>query len=447
MIGIIDYGAGNLCSVENAMDHLGFEARRVSGPDDLAGLDRLILPGVGHFGMAVRSLHQSGLFPALAGWLADNKPFLGICLGLQLLFQESEEDGFTSPGLGFFNGRVVKLGGPRKLHIGWAEVQTRKAFSVPQGFYYFVHGFLARPDTAGETTATAMFGEMEIPAALERGRVLGVQFHPEKSGASGLELIKRWGQGSFQPAVRLIPCLDVDDGRVVKGVQFSDLREAGDPVCLARRYYEQGADEITFLDVGASWKSRQTLLGLVQRVSREVFVPLCVGGGLRSVDDIRQALRAGADKVSLCTAAVENPGLIAEAAERFGSQCLVLSVDAKRRGRSWIVCTHGGRREHPLDALEWASRGQELGAGEILLNSIDRDGTGAGYDLELLRRVRSSLSIPVIASGGAGEPGHLLAAVRDGRADAVLLASRLHFGGFNIPDLKNYLRAKGVELR
>ena len=447
MIGIIDYGAGNLGSVENAMDHLGFEARRVSGPDDLAGLDRLILPGVGHFGMAVRSLHQSGLFQALGGWLADDRPFLGICLGLQLLFQESEEDGFTSPGLGFFKGRVVKLGGSRKLHIGWAEVKTRKASSVPQGFYYFVHGFLARPDTAGETTAAAVFGETEIPAALERGRVLGVQFHPEKSGASGLDLIRRWGQELLQPTVRLIACLDVDDGRVVKGVQFSNLREAGDPVGLARRYYEQGADEITFLDVGASWRSRKSLLDVVQRVSREVFVPLCVGGGLRSVDDIRQALRAGADKVSLCTAAVENPGLIAEAADRFGSQCLVLSVDAKRRGRSWIVCTHGGRREHSLDALEWASRGQELGAGEILLNSIDRDGTGTGYDLELLRRVRSRLSIPVIASGGAGEPAHLLAAVRDGRADAVLLASRLHFGCFSIPDLKKTLRAKGVELR
>jgi cyclase len=246
---------------------------------------------------------------------------------------------------------------------------------------------------------------------------------------------------------RVIPCLDMDNGLVVKGIRFENLRQAGDPVALACRYYEQGADEIVFLDVGASRQNRQTMLDVVRRVSRVVFVPLTVGGGIRSCDDIRACLLAGADKVSICTAAVENPTLISAAAARFGSQCLVLSIDAKRCGASWQVCTHGGSRLTAISALDWAREAQRLGAGEILLNSIDQDGTGAGYDLSLLRAIRAQVDIPLIASGGAGNSQQLIAAVAEGGADAVLLASLLHFGHCTIVDVKKFLRAGGVAIR
>ena len=249
------------------------------------------------------------------------------------------------------------------------------------------------------------------------------------------------------PAVRIIPCLDVDEGRVVKGVRFADVRDAGDPAALARRYYEEGADEIAFLDVGATWRSRKILLEVVHRVASEVFVPLLAGGGLRSVEDIREALLAGADKVALCSSALKNPDLLAEAAESFGAQCIVLSIDAKKNGRSWIACADGGRRLTTLDAVEWAARGSALGAGEILLNSIDRDGTETGYDLELTAEIRRAVRVPVIASGGVGCLEHMREAVAEGGADAVLLASVLHFGRFGIPEIKAYLKEKGMEIR
>ncbi|MCX6566104.1 MAG: imidazole glycerol phosphate synthase subunit HisF [Candidatus Aminicenantes bacterium] len=249
------------------------------------------------------------------------------------------------------------------------------------------------------------------------------------------------------PTVRIIPCLDMDDGRVVKGIRFENLRDAGDPVERARRYDGQGADELCFLDVGATWKSRRTLLEIVRRVSREIFIPLTVGGGLRSVEDIREALHAGADKVSLGTAAVVNPRLLREAAERFGRQCLVCSIDAKTKNGSWTVTTHGGRRDRDLEAVVWARRAEAAGAGEILLNAVDRDGTGTGYDLELLRHVRAAVRIPVIASGGGDMPSHAWDAVNRGKADAVLLASVLHNDRRTISDFKRYLRKKGARIR
>ncbi len=246
---------------------------------------------------------------------------------------------------------------------------------------------------------------------------------------------------------RIIPCLDVDEIGVVKGVRFRDLVRAGDPVELAGRYYEQGADEIAFLDVGASWKSRKTLLGLVREVSRAVFVPLSAGGGVGSTDDFREILRAGADKVSVCTAALKAPELLTRAASEFGSQCVVLSVDAGRTGGTWHAFAQGGRVDTGRDAVEWAVEGEKRGAGEILLNSIDRDGTGEGYDLELLARVTSAVSIPVIASGGAGGFEQVHAAITEGGADAVLLASLLHSGRAGVADIKGYLAQKGVNIR
>ncbi|GAA3606862.1 imidazole glycerol phosphate synthase subunit HisF [Nonomuraea rosea] len=250
-------------------------------------------------------------------------------------------------------------------------------------------------------------------------------------------------------AVRVIPCLDVDAGRVVKGVNFENLRDAGDPVELARRYDEEGADELTFLDITASSGERETMLDVVRRTAEQVFIPLTVGGGVRSNEDINQLLRAGADKVSLNTAAIARPELLTEASRRFGAQCVVLSVDARRApgtASGFEVTTHGGRRGTGIDAVEWAARGEELGVGEILLNSMDGDGTLDGYDLEMLRAVRAAVRVPVIASGGAGRLEDFPPAVAAG-ADAVLAASVFHFGTLKISEVKDTLRMAGHPVR
>jgi imidazole glycerol-phosphate synthase subunit HisF len=253
-------------------------------------------------------------------------------------------------------------------------------------------------------------------------------------------------------AKRIIPCLDVDRGRVVKGVRFASLVDAGDPVEQARRYDAEGADELVFLDITASSDKRDIIIDTLRRVADEVFIPFTVGGGLNSLEDIRAVLRAGADKVSLNTAAVERPELIREGAETFGSQCMVVAIDARRRvpdvfTRGWEVFTHGGRKSVEWDAVEWATRAEALGAGEILLTSMDRDGTGAGYDIELLRAVSEAVRIPVIASGGAGRLEHFYEAMTAGGASAVLAASLFHFGQFKIAEVKEDLRGRGVVVR
>lgn len=248
---------------------------------------------------------------------------------------------------------------------------------------------------------------------------------------------------------RIIPCLDVDRGRVVKGVNFQGIRDAGDPAECARAYHRQGADELVFLDITASAEARPILLEAVRQTADEVFLPLTVGGGIRSVETARELLRAGADKVSLNTAAVQRPALISEVAEAFGCQCVVLAIDARRRsGGGWEVTTHGGRQSTSLDAVTWARQGVERGAGEILLTSMDADGTKAGYDLELTRTISSSVQVPVIASGGAGRPQHFAEVLgQEGGADAALAASLFHFGELTVPAVKRYLQNKGIPVR
>lgn len=249
-------------------------------------------------------------------------------------------------------------------------------------------------------------------------------------------------------AKRIIPCLDVNAGRVVKGVNFVALRDAGDPVEIARRYDAQGADEITFLDITASSDERDIILHIIEAVASQVFIPLTVGGGVRAVADVRRLLNAGADKVSMNTAAVNNPQLVADAAAKVGTQCIVVAIDAKQTSPGkWEVFTHGGRKNTGLDAIDWARQVQALGAGEILLTSMDRDGTKSGFDLALTRAVADAVTIPVIASGGVGNLTHLADGVTQGRADAVLAASIFHYGEYTVREAKEYMRQQGVEVR
>ena len=253
-------------------------------------------------------------------------------------------------------------------------------------------------------------------------------------------------------AKRIIPCLDVDDGRVVKGVQFVDIRDAGDPVEVAKRYNDAGADEITFLDITASHEGRDTTLHTVEQIASQVFIPLTVGGGVRTLEDIRNLLNAGADKVGINSAAVHNPEFVREAAERFGSQCIVVAIDAKKvsaesEPNRWEIFTHGGRKPTGLDAVEWAKRMTDYGAGEILLTSMDRDGTKNGFDIALTRAISDAVPVPVIASGGVGNLQHLVDGVQQGGADAVLAASIFHFGEYTVPQAKAYMAERGIEVR
>jgi cyclase len=248
-------------------------------------------------------------------------------------------------------------------------------------------------------------------------------------------------------AKRIIPCLDVTAGRVVKGVNFVELKDAGDPVEIAKRYNDAGADELTFLDITASSDERDIILHIIEAVAEQVFIPLTVGGGVRKVDDIRRLLNAGADKVSINTAAVTNPDLVAEASGYFGSQCIVVAIDSKRVGDHWEVFTHGGRKPTGLDAAEWARKMESLGAGELLLTSMDRDGTKSGFDLELTRSISDAVDIPIIASGGVGNLQHLVDGVKIGHADAVLAASIFHFGEYTVDEAKRYMKQHGIEVR
>jgi cyclase len=253
-------------------------------------------------------------------------------------------------------------------------------------------------------------------------------------------------------AKRIIPCLDVDHGRVVKGVNFVDIRDAGDPVEVAHRYDEQGADEITFLDITASSDNRETMVHVVEQVASQVFIPLTVGGGIRTIEDVRRMLNAGADKVSINTAAIFNPEFVRQAAERFGSQCIVVAIDAKSvtepgDSEHWEIYTHGGRRPTGIDALTWALKMTEYGAGEILLTSMDRDGTKIGFDVALTRTISEAVSVPVIASGGVGTLAHLAEGITRGKADAVLAASIFHFGEYTVKEAKQYMQSQGIEVR
>jgi cyclase len=399
---------------------------------------------------------------------------------MQLLFESSAEDP-DDRGLGVLSGRVDRLAAGRVPHIGWTVVCGAGPLlaGLPDRFHaYFAHSYAAPAEV--DSIAAAVDGPPRFAAAVGSGRVWGVQFHPEKSGAAGSRLLRNFAvlvagvdaagadaaggaaggvarhgdepvgpapPGAAGRARRIIPCLDIKGGRVVKGIRFRDLRDAGDPVERAAAYDADGADEVCLLDISATQEDRRPLIGLVGRVADRLRVPFTVGGGLRDLDEMRGLLLAGADRISIGSAAVADPDLVARAAGRFGSQFVIVSIDALRMGDAAEVTTHGGTRRTGLDAVAWAREVERLGAGEILLNAMEADGTRAGYDVDLTRRVARVVGIPVIASGGAGGAADMARVLIEGEADAALAASIFHDGSVGIKDAKAAIGAAGVPVR
>jgi len=456
---IVDSGVANLASIASAFRRLGATVVVTGDEGVVRGAPRVVLPGVGAFGAGLGALRARRLDQAVTQAAARGTPLLGVCLGMQMLCEASEEAPGV-PGLGVIPGICRRLPEDVRVpHLGWNAVTATGDGLVATGVAAFANSYALREAPAGWVPAWTTHG-VRFVAALEKSgeRLLACQFHPELSGAYGAALLERWlagAKGAPAPALagstpgllpRVVPCLDVRDGRVVKGVQFQHLRDAGDPASQAALYECQGADEIVVLDVAASAEGRATQLETVARVRAAIRIPLTVGGGVRSVDDARCLLAAGADKVSVNTAAVQRPALLSELAAEFGRQCVVLAIDARRTGNGWEALTHGGRQPGPPDAVAWAREAAGLGAGEILLTSWDRDGTRAGPDLELLRAVLGAVRVPVIASGGIGEREHVAEAFRAG-ADAVLAASVFHDGDDTVDGIKADLSLRGIRVR
>ncbi len=487
---VVDTGRSNAASLMAALERAGAGTRLSTDAREVRDAQFAVLPGVGAFGPVAERLRAMGVDVALRERVARGEPTLGACLGMQLFFGTSEE----SPGVrgiealpGAITAYVPEVRSPQ---FGWNRVTMPPAASggilagsapvasSPDGaatsgaaYAYFANSFKLDSVPPGWIAATANYGGTFV-AAVERGPILLCQFHPELSGEWGQGLLARWlaaGSGRPFPVAapsagialdrgtggsnsstlpRIIPCLDVAGGRVVKGVRFQELRDSGDPAELAARYEAMGADEIVMLDITAGVDGKSTAVENVRAIRRRIGVPLCVGGGVRSLSDAEKILAAGADKVSLNSMGYRNPGLLSEIAREFGRQCCVAAVDATRKGGGdAIVVLDAGRTETDTPAIDWIKRAVDAGAGEILLTSRDRDGTRSGYDLELLTAASSAVpGIPVIASGGAASPEQILEGLRAG-ASAALLAGALHDGSLTISAIKNFLRRNGVEAR
>jgi imidazole glycerol phosphate synthase glutamine amidotransferase subunit len=473
-IALIDYGAGNLTSVKKALAAIGAAVVVPTSPDDLRASAGIIVPGVGHF-RATRALDDRWR-AAIHAQLRDERPLLGICLGMQWLFEGSDEAP-EIPGFGLLTGRCHHLasrelrsraeGLPKVPHVGWNAVRPVGPSWILSGVArnaqaYFTHSYAAAP--TGDCVATTSDTGTIFASVVERDAVVGVQFHPEKSSDAGMTILKNFiarchgehvGSRSLpretrdwtRPSKRIIACLDVRDGHVVKGVNFDGLRAAGDPVELARRYNVEGIDELVILDITATLERRRALADTIRGVARELFIPLAVGGGIHTEDDAAAAVEAGADKVSLNTAALAEPQLITRIANRYGSQAVIIAIDAKREGDRYAVYARSGRTSTDRDAVGWAREAEERGAGEVLLTSIDRDGTKAGFDCAMTAAVSSAVSIPVIASGGAGTLDHFVDVFTEGRADAALAASIFHDSETGIRTLKHHLRERQIPVR
>jgi cyclase len=452
MIGILRYNAGNIGSVARSFNRLGIPVCIVNTVAELKAVSGLIVPGAGAAPSAMRSLRERGFVDALKCF---DKPFLGLCLGMQILFDRSEEG--PTDCLGVIGGSVREL--PERVirpHMGWNRLSTGD-------YAYFVHRYACCPEATGLTTMTAWYG-MPICAGIRLNNFMAVQWHPEKSGAVGDRFLQAFAHLAEEGcsdrfdrqakpeasevseadarglAIRVIPCLDVARGRVVKGTRFQDLRDAGDPVELARQYCDEGADELIFLDIAASPEDRRPPCELAARVADAVNIPFTVGGGVRGVDDACRLLDAGADKVAVNSAAVKDPSLLERMANELGSANTVCAIDACRKGSGWTVLIRGGREDSGLAAVSWAAEAVRRGAGELLITSHDQDGTGLGFDNELLATIRARTAVPVIASGGAGNLNSFVDAVRLGGASAVLAASVFHFGTLSIRDVKAALK-------
>ena len=468
-VAVIDSGVANLASVRSALTTLGATHFVTSDPSEVTAASHIVLPGVGHFGSGMANLRRRRLDEVVRQVDERGTPLLAVCLGMQLLADGSDESPGVE-GLGLITGRLERLPSTVRVpHLGWNGVQAEEGSGIPSGTAAFANSFCLTQKPLGWDAAWTTHG-IPFVSALSRGRTLACQFHPELSGAFGLELMRRWLVGASEDqavelegaedliapscglrsagevARRIVPCLDVKDGRVVKGVRFQNLRDSGDPAAQAGEYQIQGADEIVVLDIGASPENRAIQLETIRDVRARLHTPLTVGGGVRSLADARALLQAGADKVSVNTAAVKDPPLVQQLAEEFGTQCVVIAIDARRSEQSWEALVNGGREPSGRDAIDWAREATRLGAGEILLTSWDRDGTRDGCDLKLLESMHAAVPVPVIASGGIGRRSHVVDAFRAG-ADAVLAASVFHDGDLTVADIKDFLADKGVVVR
>ncbi|KAI1467910.1 imidazole glycerol phosphate synthase HisHF [Daldinia caldariorum] len=534
-VHLLDYVAGNVRSLVNAVEKCGYSVEWVRSPDEVSRADKLILPGVGHFGHCTSQLASAGYLPAVRAHIDAGKPFMGICVGLQALFEGSVEDP-AAPGLGLIKGSLDRFDDAQKSvpHIGWnsANAGGKSLYDLrPDSKYYYVHSYKypyakGELESQGWTVATGEYGGEVFVGAVAKNNVLATQFHPEKSGVAGLRVLKSFltgegaktvGQEVAGPAPtggltkRVIACLDVrtnDQGDLVvtKGDQYDvrektddrGVRNLGKPVELAKKYYEQGADEVTFLNI-TSFRdcplADLPMLEILRRTSETVFVPLTVGGGIRDTVDTdgtkvsaleiaSMYFKSGADKVSIGSDAVLaaeeylavgrklfGNTAIEQISKAYGNQAVVVSVDPKRvyvpkvdatrhatirtefpgpRGEEycWYACTiKGGRETRDLDVVELVRAVEAMGAGEILLNCIDRDGTNSGFDLELIDQVKASIRIPVIASSGAGNPTHFQEVFSKTRTDAALGAGMFHRGEYTVKQVKDYLAEKGLEVR
>ncbi len=526
VVTVLDYGAGNVRSVVNAIKQLGYEVKFVKTPFDIKEAEVLVFPGVGAFGEIMDVLKKNDFLEPLKRYLSENRPFLGICLGLQVLFETSEESPGCN-GLGFFKGSVKRFKTHLSVpHIGWNGIRVNQPSRIFNGIkgnekFYFVHSYHVEPADKEIVLTFTDYG-CEFVSAIQYGNIVATQFHPEKSGQVGLKLLENFLNLSLQAvkppievtttklARRIVACLDVrtnDDGDLVvtKGDQYDvrdkkdkKVRNLGKPVELAHRYYLEGADEITFLNITGFRDfplHDLPMLEVLKKTSENVFVPLTIGGGIRSYTDssgkyyssldvASEYFRSGADKISIGSDAVyivekylssggkmDGENAIQDIARVYGSQAVVISIDPRRVYVSspddthhptietdipgpagerycWYQCTvKGGREGRDVDAITLARVCEELGAGEILLNCIDRDGTNMGYDLELIRAVCDAVSLPVIASSGAGSPHHFLEAFTTNRVEAALAAGIFHRGEVSIREVKSYLLKNNVEVR
>ena len=525
MITLLDYGAGNVRSVINAVERLGGSLKLVTRPEDILSADKLIFPGVGNYESMIQILNQKNYIEPLRQYLSADRPFFGICLGMQALFQGSEEAVSSNESLGFFKGRVERFKTDLAVpHMGWNGINIRQKSPLlagvdPDSRFYFVHSYHLVPEDPSVILTTTTY-DYEFTSSVQKGNVMGTQFHPEKSGRVGLKLLENFIrsedlhakgpiniQGS-RLAKRVIACLDVrsnDDGDLVvtKGDQYDvrdkgNVRNLGQPVDLAKRYYEEGADEITFLNITGFRDfplKDMPMLKVLEETSKNVFVPLTIGGGIRdytdsngqvysALDVASQYFRSGADKISIGSDAVEvalaylatgektGTSAIEQISRVYGNQAVVISIDPKRawvdspedasrhhvikssepgpNGQSycWYQCTvQGGRETRDLDAVALAVACEALGAGEILLNCIDKDGTNSGFDLDLIHAVRAAVSIPVIASSGAGCEAHFSQVFERTGAEAALAAGIFHRKEVPIQAVKAHLAQRGIEVR